>query len=482
MPVFEYAALDGAGRRQHGTIDAPSKELAINKLREEHFMPLAIEPMKQPINIEDIIARYRPIGLEPLVYFSRQLATMIDSGMAPLRALTTLEEAETNPKFKEVLSDLITRIESGLPLHQAFAEHPDVFSRLYIAMVRSGEESGNLHGALQELATQLEKQLRLKRAIRSATMYPRVVAGFAFFIISGLMLEIIPRFAKIFQQAVQSTNVPTPGHPTPSAALPALTQFMVDVSHLFYPNTAHNIFWYLQVGARFVGFFAFIFGMRWLVKRILKEEGPRRRWDRFKLNAPMRIGPLVQKITVARFSRTFASLLSSGVPAVESMAIVADTAGNFLVEEAVMRAREQMMAGANISQPLSRSGAFPTIVTRMIEVGEETGQLQLMLEKVAGFFEEEVEMAIKGLTSIIEPLMIMIVGSIIGIIIIAIYLPMFSLYDKINTAPGAAVISLPLMYQYLRYLRHQRQRIRDGWQQYLQATETPEPDLPAMTD
>jgi type IV pilus assembly protein PilC len=426
MPVYNFTALTRDGKRQSGTIDAPSKDLALTKLREEGLVPLDIDSKKAATNVEDIIARLRPVKQETLVYFTRQLATMIDSGMSPLKALSALEEQEDNVKFREIIADIITRVEAGQPLSEALAAYPETFSMLYVSMVNAGELSGNLHGALAETALQLEKSLSLKRVINSATMYPKVVMVFAFFITSGLLVFLVPKFAQIFQDTAAEAG-------KTDAQLPLLTRVVMKASGMLYPaEAAKNLWWFLQVFGRMAILFVILFIViprffRWL----LKKPGPRARWDAFKLKAPLGIGPLIQKIVIARFARTFSSLLNSGVPAQEAMRIVADTSGNVLVAEAVMKAREEMLSGSTISAPLANSGAFPSMVTRMIEVGEDTGQMDVMLLKVAEFFEEDVDAKMKGLSALIEPLLIIMIGGIIGVIVISIYLPMFSIYQNI---------------------------------------------------
>lgn len=444
MARFAFIATNDQGVKKSGQIEAPNQATAYNKLREKDLFPLSIEPMKQSANVEDILDRFREIKPDTLVYFTRQLATMIDSGMSPLRAITTLQEQEQNLKFRDILSDVIAEVEDGTPLSEAMREHPEAFSRLYVAMVKSGEESGSLHTSLSELASQLEKQSRLNKAIKSATLYPKIVLAFAFIIVSGLLMTIVPKFGKIFEESVKSSYDPSSGEPPPSADLPALTEFTLGLSHLLYPDRAKNLLWVLEVAGRFIIFFLIIFAIIKLIKYILAQEEPRKRWDRFKLRAPMKIGPLVQKIVIARFARTFASLLRAGVPAVEAMNIVADTSGNVIVSEAILEAREEMLAGSSIYEPLVRSGAFPVVVTKMIQVGEETGKLENMLVKIAEFFEEEVDLSIKGLTSIIEPLMIIIIGLTIGLIILSIYLPMFAVYDKVGASTASIIITLPI--------------------------------------
>lgn len=428
MPIYRYTAMDGTGRRLKGTIDAPSEDLALAKLQQENLVPLNLERDKQPTNVEDIIAKWRPIPAETLVYFTRQLATMVGSGMTTLRSLTTLEEAESNPKFKEILSSLIARAEAGTPLYIALSEHPDTFDRLFVSMIRAGEESGDLPGALRELANQVEASNRIRKAVRSATVYPKVLMGIAAVVVSGILIFLVPQFAKMFETTLASTATGGPA----DTSLPLPTQILVTASHILFPADASGGALVLGVLWRVVLFTALFFGIRKFTKYLLSQPGPRSKWDRYKLNAPMKIGILVQKITSARFSRTFASLLSSGIPAVEALEIVAETSGNVIVSGAILRAREQMLSGEKMSDTLARSGAFPPIVTRMMEVGEETGQLGDMLEKIAEFYEEDVEMSIKGLSSLIEPLMILVVGLTIGGIVISIYLPLFSIYDRIG--------------------------------------------------
>lgn len=433
MPTYSYTALDNEGERRPGTIDAPSEKRAKEFLSEKGLTVLGMAPVKEPTNLEDILARYQDVKADSIVYFTRQLATMVESGMSIVLAISTLAEQETNPKFADILNEVSIKVETGEQLNRAFAEHPKVFDELYVAIVRAGEESGKLPDSLKELAQELEKRARLKKAVKSALMYPKAVTILSFLVLSGLMLTIVPTFANIFVTTVQSTYNPDSGQPPPSTALPSLTQFMLNLSHLLYPDSSKNLMWFGQVLLRFAALVVLVYAVKRLIRYILRQPGPRRRWDAFKLRAPMKIGPLVQKIVVARFARTFSSLLASGIQAVDALPIAAETAGNAIVSDALMKAQTQMLAGGTIYEPLERSGAFPIVVTKMIKIGEESGQLELMLQKVAEFFEEEVELKIKGLTSLLEPLMIIFLGSIIGIVIISCYLPMFDIYNKIGT-------------------------------------------------
>jgi type IV pilus assembly protein PilC len=443
MPIFDYTVLDPDGQRRHGTIDAPSQDAAKEHLRSQGLTPLVVESLKEPVRIEDVFARFRGIPHVALVYFFRQLATMIEAGIGIVPALLAMEEGEANVKFKAILGDVVARVQAGEPLSEAFSHHPDAFTRLHVAMVRAGESAGNLEGALQDIAVELESKQKLKSAIRAAMAYPGVVICVAFVIISILMIVIVPIFANLFVTTVHRTEVPNPttGKYPHSTELPLPTRIVLDFAHTIYPTGSASTFSYwvgsfspFQVGAllRLILVGIAVFLLRRLALRVLREEGPRRRWDAFKLRAP-RFGPLVQKIAIARFARTFSSLYRAGVPVQEALEIVAETSGNVIIAEAVLRARQSVLAGGRISDPLVRSGVFPLIVTRMIEVGEDTGALVDMLTKVAEYFENEVDLAIKSLTALIEPLLILGMGICIGFVIIATYLPMFELYNLVGT-------------------------------------------------
>jgi type IV pilus assembly protein PilC len=370
------------------------------------------------------------VPLKNLVYFTRQLATMHRSGMPLLESLNSLAEGEENPRLKEALLDVNSQVQAGLPLYAAFGAHPDIFEPRYVAMIRAGDTSGDLSLALRELANDLEKRSSMEKAIKSATVYPRVITGVAFIILSGLMIFMVPRFANIFEQTASQTCAP--GSEC-SAQLPGLTRVVRNISGLLYPEFALNIFWFLNVIGRFIVLIGLFSLARFLIRRALKSSPAlRRRWDRFKLNAPFRIGPLVQKVAIARFARSYASLLKSGITSVEALPIVAETSGNIIIAEAINKARDDILEGKPLWAPLAQSGAFPPTVIQMIRSGESTGKVDEMLDRVAEFYEEEVELSIKGLSSLIEPLMLVVVGGAIGIVIISLYLPMFQMYDNIG--------------------------------------------------
>ena len=430
MPPYNFRALTEAGITQQGTVEAPSERAAKDRLHGEGLTPLIVVRQAEPRDVMKMLARVRPIKLELLVQFSRQLATMIDAGIGIGRALQVLEQQADNPKFKEIVGEVMNNVQAGSPLAASLEKYPMVFPFTYVAMVRAGEKTGDLNKALLKLAEQVAAELRLKRAIRSATMYPKVVAVVASIIISVLILVIVPKFANLYVMTVKTVQQPN-GKPI-SAALPALTQFVVNVADLLFPTGPKNILWFGQLLLRLGVLAALIYALRRGLKFALTKESIRRQWDYAKLNFPLRIGTLVQKIAVARFARTFSTMMAAGIAPVEALESVADTTGNILVRDAILAARQHMLAGASIANPLERSQVFPPMMTQMIAIGEESGQLQLMLEKSAEFYEEEVDVMVKGLTSLIEPLMIMVVGMTIGFIIIVTYLPMFHLYDLIG--------------------------------------------------
>lgn len=430
MALFDYSAIDNDGKKKGGRIDAPSEELAIQKLEEEQLELLSIGKVKEPIKIEDFLNKYRPVSPMTLVYFSRQLATMLDSGLPPLRCLSVLEQQETSPKFKSIIADIIAKVESGVPMAEAMGDHGEVFGEVYVAMIAVGEASGNLDKALLTLATELEKTASIKRQVKSAMTYPKAVLSFAFLVVCGMLLTIVPRFATIFEDAAKINA--TPGAAKHSGKLPMITQVVLDASHFLFPVGNKNAMWLLSVSARFFGLFLFIMVIKRVIRKTLTFEGPRYQWDAFKLKAPMKVGPLIQKVVMTRFTRTFASLLEAGVPPQEAMEIVARTTGNRVVSDAVLEAREKMLNGQEMASTLAKSSVFPPMVVRMIEAGEEAGNLQIMLSKIADFYEEEVEAAIKSLSSIVEPIMLILVGAVIGFIIIAIYMPILTIYDQIG--------------------------------------------------
>ncbi len=329
---------------------------------------------------------------------------MISSGMSILRALYVLELQTQSKMLKDTLVTVRKDVEAGLALSDALARHPKVFDPLYLAMVHAGESGGMLEGTLLRVADQLEKQDALRRQVRSAMVYPGVIITFALIVLTALVAFIVPVFAKIFKDFH--------GH------LPTITQFTVGLSN------ALTGYWYIFI----VGIVALVVGFaKWR-----KSSWGRPQWDLLRLKIPFRIGATVQKIALARWSRTLSALFSAGVPILQAIEISGKTSGNAVVERAMDRVLQSVERGGTIAEPLRDSPVFPSIVRHMIGVGEETGAVDNMLTKVADFYEDEVNAAVKAMTSILEPVMIVVVGSIVGFIVISLYLPMFKVYDQIK--------------------------------------------------
>jgi type IV pilus assembly protein PilC len=339
-----------------------------------------------------------------LTIMTRQLATMVSSGMTLLRSFYVLEDQVENPKLKDTLSGVREAIESGLTFSDALERHPKVFTPLYVAMVRAGEAGGVLEEALDRTADQLEKDDSLRRQVKSAMMYPTVVLSFAGVVLVGMIAFIVPVFVGVFEDF--------------GGELPLITRFTVGLSSVV------TGYWYLLLAGSVgtvVGF-----------KKWKRSERGRPQWDQFRLRIPVNIGKTVQKIALARWSRTFSALYSAGVPIMQAIEVTGKTAGNAVVERAMDDVVASVKSGGSLSAPLANAPIFPGMVTQMIAVGEETGNLDTMLTKVADFYEDEVSAAVKAMTSILEPVMIMIVGLIVGFIVIAMYMPMFKVYDSIQ--------------------------------------------------
>jgi type IV pilus assembly protein PilC len=404
MATYAFKALDLAGAPSKGEIEASDKQAVASQLRSRGLIVTDISE-QAPANAGDILARFQKIKADDLVIATRQLSTMVQSGMSLLRALYVIEEQTENDKLRDVWIEVRKDVEAGVALSDALQRHPDVFNELYVAMVQAGETGGILDQTLVRVATQLEKDAALRRQIKAAMVYPSLIGGFAFIVLFALVTFLVPVFEKIFDDF--------------GGELPAITKFTVWLSHMFTQR------WYVM--------FAVIFAVVWLFRFWKRSDRGRVQWDRLKLKFPMKIGGIVQKVALARFSRTFSGLIAAGVPMLEAIDITGKTSGNRVIEMAMEDVRESVKRGGSLTQPMTRvPEAFPVMVTQMIGVGEETGALETMMSKVADFYEEQVEAAVKALTSILEPIMIVIVGAIVGFIVISMYLPMFKVYDSIK--------------------------------------------------
>jgi type IV pilus assembly protein PilC len=410
MSTFAFRAVDLAGVPSRGEIDAASKSHVADQLRQRGLIVLDVSEKREGVKLEGPLKRMRGVKLRNLSVFSRQFATLIASGMPMLRSLHTLEDQTEDEILKETIGEMRQDIEAGGSVAGAMDRHPKVFDNLYRSMVRSGEGSGRLDEVLDRVAYQLEKLDALRRQIRSAMLYPIVVFGLAIAVMLAVVTFIVPVFAGIYDEIAADTGG--------SAELPFMTRITVGVSSAV---TGH---WYV-----FIVLMPLIaFGLF----RYSKTERGREHWDRLKLRLPAKIGDVVHKVALARWSRTFSGTVAAGVPLLQSINVTGKTSGNTVLEQAMEDVYTSVKNGGSIAKPIGDHPIFPAMVTHMVAVGEETGQLELMLGKVADFYEAEVDAKIKALTSLIEPLMIMFVGGVVGFIVISMYLPIFQLYDKIR--------------------------------------------------
>src|SRR5580704_1711177 len=399
--------MDLAGAPMRGQVDAESKQAVSDQLRARGLVILEIaeKHRSRELNV-DLFER---ITLSDLAIFSRQLATMVSSGMTILRALFVLEEQTEVKKLKAVIVTVRKDVEAGLSFSVALGRHPKVFSPLFIAMVRAGEIGGVLEDSLMRIASQLEKEDALARQVRSAMVYPSVVVSVALLVMIVLVVYIVPVFAGVLKQFATSAS---------SASLPTMTQVTVDVSH------AMTNYWYAFI----VGAAAITYSFR----RWKKSESGRPQWDMLRLKLPFKIGDIVQKIASARWARTFSALTAAGVPLLEALDITGLSAGNEVVARAMVAVVDSVKRGGTIAEPLKESSVFPMMVSHMVAVGESTGELDSMLAKIADFYEDRVAAAVKALTSIIEPVMIVFIGGMVGFIVIAMYLPLFKVYNQVK--------------------------------------------------
>jgi type IV pilus assembly protein PilC len=409
--TFEFKAMDLAGATSNGEVEAESKAAVSEQLRQRGLIVLDVSEKSSPVNIEDIFKRWRGVDMRELAIFSRQFATLHASGMPMLRTLLTLEEQTNDEMLKEAAAGIRADVEAGSSLEQAMGRFPKIFDRLYRAMVRSGEESGRLDEAMDRIAYQVEKADKLRREVKSALMYPALIFGFATVVLIAIVAFVIPVFANIFAELAEE-------HPEEGGGLPAPTQFCVDLSN------AITGYWFAIIPGVVL---AAILFFRWK-----KTEAGQRAWNRFTLKLPAKIGDVVQKVALARWSRTFSGAVSAGVPMLQAIKLTGETAGNIVIEEAMDDVYASVKRGGSIAAPIAANDIFPPMVGHMIAVGEETGQLDGMLSKVADFYEAEVDAKVKALTSLLEPVMIVFVGGMVGFIVISMYLPMFSIYEKIR--------------------------------------------------
>jgi type IV pilus assembly protein PilC len=406
MLTFAYQARDSAGKISNGVQDGINEENAVNALMARGLLVLSIQQKGA-----SRMARSKPkVPDADLVMFTRQLATMVDAGLPLVSALTALFE-QSDPKrqagLRRVIGEITAYVQEGTTFNDAICKHPKVFSRLYTSMVRAGESGGMLSEVLDRLAGFLEASARLRKKVKSAMTYPVIVISIAFGITTFLIVKVVPVFGSIFADF--------------GAKLPAPTQFLIDLS-AFIRN-----YWYYMIGG--------MVGVFYAIRAWLNSASGADTWDRWKLKMPV-FGPLTHKICMSRFARTFAQLIRSGVPILEVMQIVGDTSGNSVVTKALKAVSADVERGDHLTSALTRQAIFPPMMLRMVAAGESTGKIDAMLEKMADFWDEEIEAMLAALTSLLEPLLIVFLGVIVGGIVIAMFLPIFKLSDIVSGNKG----------------------------------------------
>ncbi len=411
MPIFTYRVRDAAGKIILSTMEADTSKSVRDKLREKNLTIVSITEPKTGINQDLQLPGFlneenQMPGLKPVAIFARQMATMIDAGLPLVQSLTILQKQSEHKGLKKILRDIRQTVESGIPFSDALIKYPSVFDRLFINLVRAGEVSGTLDTVLDRVAIFKEKDLALRGKIRGALTYPTIVLVFALGVTYFLLTTIVPQFAKMIKDV------------NPNASLPGITIFLQVVSDFLLNQT-----WLLGliIGALAIAYHYYY-----------KTDQGRHVIDRFKMKAPV-FGNLISKASLASFSRTLSLLIKSGVNIIEALDITRGASNNAIVEDALTNAKNAVMQGEQMSQPMAAAvDVFPPMVTSMVSIGEETGGLDTMLDKVADYYEREVDEAVDQLTAAIEPIMIIFLGAIVGVIVAGMFLPMFALIGELS--------------------------------------------------
>lgn len=413
MAKFKYIALDKEGRELSGVIESTSENRARKELAAQGFSVSRIAEVAAIASDKKATAAKAKKPLfgtgvkkENITVFSRQLSTLLKAGLPLLRALEVIGRQEKNPYFKAVVEQLADNVRTGNKFSDGLSQHPKIFDKLYVNMAKAGEAGGVLDVVLDRLSTFQEKALKTTNKVKSAMVYPIVIMGVAVAIVAILMIFVVPQFQKIFTDMLKG-----------NARMPALTQMIIDISDFMKEN-------YILTGLIIVGVILF-------VKIFFKTKIGIRVWDTAALKLP-KIGDLVMKSTVARFTRTFGTLLASGVPILEALTITRGTIKNSLISDALLRVHDRVRDGENLSTPLDQQNIFPTMVTSMVEVGEETGQLPEMLNRIADNYDDEVDNSVGAITSIIEPIMIVFLAVVVGTIVIALFLPIIQIIQNLT--------------------------------------------------
>ncbi|NMO50878.1 type II secretion system F family protein [Actinoplanes sp. TBRC 11911] len=404
--VFRYSSIDATGQRTKGTVEAPNEAAATQALRQRGETPLEVAEagggLDRDIKIPGLGNR---VKLKDLAIFARQFATMTSSGMSLLRSLAILEEQTSAPALKKAIGEIRAEVSGGVALSTAMGRHDRIFPRLMIAMIRAGETGGMIDRALEQIADSLEKDSALRSKIKSAMTYPAIVLSFTFLLIAAVLIFIVPIFENMFKNL--------------GGQLPAITQFLVDASH--------NMWW--------IGPLILVVGVSSSVtyKRQMRVSADfRLKSDRLKLKMPV-FGSLFRKLAMSRFARNLGLLLNVGVPVMQALAVVGETTGNEVINIAMKDVQNAVRDGQPMSSAMRHHDIFPAMVTQMVEVGEESGQISQMLDKVADFYDREVDSAAESLTASIEPIMVLVMGAVVGGMVICLYLPMFTIYQNIQS-------------------------------------------------
>jgi type IV pilus assembly protein PilC len=406
MATFAYVGRTRSGAVKKGELSAKTRDEAVDQLRKQSVVVTSLEEKKGGGFDLSKISLGSGLTDKDLVVFTRQFGTMINAGLPLVQCLEILSTQSENKVLRETIGEVKTQVEAGSTFSDALRRHPKVFDDLYVNLVHAGEVGGLLDTILTRLAKYIEKTMKLKGQIKSAMVYPATIMGVAVAVITILMIFVIPIFAKMFLELSGG-----------KVALPGPTQIVIDTSNFFIA------YWYVILGG--------IVGMVFGIKKYRGTVQGRMVIDKLLLRLPV-VGDLIRKASVAKFTRTLGTLLSSGVPLLDGMTICAKTSGNKVIEETLISARQSISGGKTIADPLAASGVFPKMVTHMIAVGESTGALDAMLGKIADFYEDEVDQAVASLTSLLEPMMMVFLGVVIGFIVIAMYLPIFKMASAIG--------------------------------------------------
>src|SRR5712671_4082028 len=429
MPKFNYVAMDAHGKETKGTLEVSSQNEAIGRVKEMGLFPTKIVEIEKVREKAD--KKAKPTGKaagkkgggmeikikipglggrvksKVLTTFTRQIATLVDAGLPLLRGLRVLEKQERNPTLKRIIAELAVSIEGGSTFSEGLAQHPKVFNRLYVNMVKAGELGGVLEVVLNRLSEFMEKAQKIKGKVIAAMFYPVAVLVVATAILMILMVKVVPSFKSVFEGMLEGSQ------------LPAFTRLVLGISDMI----KDHIVWTVIILAVFVVIF----------NLFVRTKFGRMAWDKFKLKMPV-LGPVVSKVAISRFTRTLGTLVSSGVPILQALTIVKETAGNVVISNAIVKVHESVKEGETITAPLEASGVFPPMVVSMVDVGEQTGAMPEMLLKIADNYDEEVDNAVSAMTSLLEPIMIVFLAVIVGSIVIALFLPLISLMDKMGDA------------------------------------------------